>query len=142
MKKMTTDERRRFLKGAATTAFLAASPITAYSVQQANPNALHRAIPESQTLELKVRGDLSGTEIELQLIPGEISPILSLPNNRKYRVKASIVRTDPRFGHIYALVLADANGKTLAEMNIAGNTTATFSDHRVQIYLLSIEQAT
>ncbi|WP_349656900.1 hypothetical protein [Xanthomonas sp. 10-10] len=141
MKDMKTDELRRFLMGAVAIALLAASPIAAYSAQRANTTALQQATPRKQILEVKVRGDLSGREIDLQLSPGEISPVLILPDNRKYRVKASIIRTDHLFGDIYALVLADANGRTLAEMNIAGNTTATFSDHRVQIYLLPIEQA-
>ncbi|WP_225042825.1 hypothetical protein [Xanthomonas campestris] len=142
MKDMKIDERRLFLLSAIATALLAASPIAAYSAQQAETTAHHRAVPNKQILEVKVRGDLSGREVELQLSPGEISPVLVLPDNRKYRIRASIIRTDSRFGDIYALVLADAKGKTLAEMNIAGNTTATFGDHRVQIYLLPIEQTT
>ncbi|MEA9557588.1 hypothetical protein VC273_17305 [Xanthomonas nasturtii] len=141
MKDMKADQRRRYLRGAVCIALFAASPIAAYSAQQEDTTALHRAIPKKQILEVKVRGDLSGRDVDLELSPGEISPVLVLPDNRKYRVKASIIRTDPRFGDIYALVLADAKGKTLAEMNIAGNTTATFGDHSVQIYLLPIEQA-
>ncbi|SBV52625.1 hypothetical protein XBLMG947_3422 [Xanthomonas bromi] len=75
-------------------------------------------------------------------MPGELSPVFKLPDNRTYRVKASMIRTDPRFGPNYALVFADASGDPLNRMNIASNTTATFGEQHVQVYLLSLEQAT
>ncbi|ATS23711.1 hypothetical protein PK69_19665 [Xanthomonas phaseoli pv. phaseoli] len=112
------------------------------SGQQGDPAPQHLVAPDRQLLEIRVRGDLSGRDVELELTPGELSPIVKLPDRRSYRVKASTIRTDPRFGPIYALVLADASGNPLNRMNIASNTTATFGEQRVQVYLLSLEQAT
>ncbi|MBB5865120.1 hypothetical protein GGR61_002768 [Xanthomonas arboricola] len=53
MKDMKADERRRFLSGAVAIALLAASPIAAYSAEQADTTTLPRAIPKKQI----VRGE-------------------------------------------------------------------------------------
>ncbi|PPV05506.1 hypothetical protein [Xanthomonas bromi] len=112
------------------------------SGQNGDPATQHLVASERQLLDVRVRGDLSGRDVELQLMPGELSPVFKLPDNRTYRVKASMIRTDPRFGPNYALVFADASGDPLNRMNIASNTTATFGEQHVQVYLLSLEQAT
>ncbi|MCC8501450.1 hypothetical protein LN565_03085 [Xanthomonas euvesicatoria pv. euvesicatoria] len=135
------DRRHRLLKATATFALLAASPLAICSGQPEYPTPQQQVASESRLLEIRVRGDLSGRDVALQLAPGELSPGFKLPDRRTYRVKASMIRTDPRFGPIYALVLADVSGNPLNQMNIASNTTATFGKQRVQVYLLSLEQA-
>lgn len=143
----TNDSRRTFLFGTAATAIAAIVPAAAASAASAGagaPQTTHsvgRALPETQTFAVHVLGDLRQPSTDLQLIPGQLSEPLALKGNGTYRVKISPTDITTRFGPIYRLTLADAQGAVLEEMNIGSDTTATFSRYGVQVYALSIEQA-
>ncbi|MET0549741.1 MAG: hypothetical protein ABW002_10775 [Xanthomonas sp.] len=142
----TNDSRRNFLFGTAATAIAAMIPAaasaaaTGASAPQTAP-PVGRALPETQTFAVQVLGDLRQPSTDLQLIPGQLSEPLALKGNGTYRVKISPTDITTRFGPIYRLTLADAQGAPLEEMNIGSDTTATFARYGVQVYALSIEQA-
>lgn len=144
MNNKSNNARRSFLKGTVLSAAAAFVPLAdAWSEEQsARLPAAHMAMPETQMLEVVVRGDLSGSEVNLELVPGSISQVIQFSGRRAFKISATPVKMDERFGQIYSLVLADKEGKVLEKMNVAGNTTATFSQYGVQIYLVSIAQAT
>ena len=90
---------------------------------------------------MQVLRDLRQPSTDLQLVPGKLSALLPLAGNGTYRVKINPTDITTRFGPIYRLTLADAQGMPLEEMNIGSDTTATFTSYGVQVYALSIEQA-
>ncbi|EKU23663.1 MULTISPECIES: hypothetical protein [Xanthomonas translucens group] len=143
----TNDSRRHFLLGTAATAIAAIVPAAAAATAATDARAtqaaapLGRALPETQTFAVQVLGDLRQLSTDLQLIPGQLSEPLALKGNGTYRVKISPTDITTRFGPIYRLTLADAQGMPLEEMNIGSDTTATFTRYGVQVYALSIEQA-
>ncbi|MBB5878222.1 MULTISPECIES: hypothetical protein [Xanthomonas] len=143
----TNDSRRNFLFGTAATAIAAIIPAAAASAAATGAGApqasspVGRALPETQIFAVQVLGDLRQPSTDLQLIPGQLSEPLALKGNGTYRVKISPTEITTRFGPIYRLTLADAQGTPLEEMNIGSDTTATFSRYGVQVYALSIEQA-
>ncbi|PPT92226.1 hypothetical protein XthCFBP4691_04960 [Xanthomonas theicola] len=90
---------------------------------------------------MKLFGDLRALPAELQLIPGQLSDPIALQGNDTYRVRITPTDMVSRFGPIYSLVLSDAKGTALEQMNIGSDTTAVFPRFGVQAYVLSIEQA-
>lgn len=141
----TNDSRRNFLIGTAASAVAAIVPMAGNASDLAPAGAparsAHLALPETQVFAVKLFGDLRELPAELQLIPGQLSDPIALKGNDTYRVRITPTDMASRFGPIYSLVLADANGTPLEQMNIGSDTTAIFTRHGVQVYALSIEQA-
>ncbi len=91
-----------------------------------------------QFLTASIQADLTKPPVILDLTPGVMSEPVDLGVHGIYRVQCTPTRWDDRFGQIYSLVLADAEGKQLDQMNIGGNTTANFMSFGLQVYVLSV----
>jgi hypothetical protein len=95
----------------------------------------------SLAFAVKIVSNLFDAPISIQLAPDAFSAPIRLSNGSTYRVKITPLNKETRFGHVYSLVLADASGQQLDNMNIGSNTTATFRRFGVQVYVLAIQQA-
>jgi len=89
-------------------------------------------------LTASILADLTQPPVTIDLTPGMMSEPVDLGVHGIYRVQCTPTRWDDRFGQIYSLVLADAEGKQLDQMNIGGNTTAHFMSFGLQVYVLSV----
>ncbi|HEY0232411.1 MAG TPA: hypothetical protein VGC55_14270 [Dokdonella sp.] len=92
-------------------------------------------------LEVRIRGDLRSPPINFELVPGRMSDPIDLGAHGVFRVSCTPTHWNERYNRqVYSLVLADANGKQLGQMNIGSGATATFMDFGIQVNVLAIEQ--
>lgn len=139
--------RRDFLKSAgAMGLILAASvPVAGAAFAQtamAAPGDTHAPIQGTQVFHVKVRTDLYSPPLDLDVVPGKLTDPVALKGKGLVRLRITPDKVDPHFGPSYHVVVTDAKGNKLAAMNIGSNTTATFENLGIQIYLLSVQQAT
>jgi hypothetical protein len=140
--------RRKFLKSAAAAAAVAAAtvatlPSFAHADQQQD-GSLPGDGPKletssTQVFKITVRADLSGSGVDLELQPGQLSEPVDLGNKGVFRVSCTPLNRATPFGPVYSLALTDVNGNAVAQMNIGSNTTATFTRLGVQVYMLSFD---
>lgn len=143
-----SSSRRKFLKSAAAATTAAAmAGMIAPIAYAGNGRSAAQPVDESndfkvsptQVLKVTVRGNLTGSEVDLELKPGQLSDPIDLGEKGIFRVSCTPLKKSSPFGPVYSLVLTDINGKLAEQMNIGSNTTATFTDLGVQVYLLSFD---
>jgi|GEM_PF-6355438 hypothetical protein len=115
------------------------------------PKAMASDVPESplsdtnteisptQIFKITVRDDLTTPGVNLDLAPGQPSELIYLSKAGAIRVSCTPTGRKSAFGPSYSLVVSSESGETIGQMNIGSNTTATFTNLGVQIYMLSFD---
>lgn len=141
------NDRRKFLKNVsalglvlATVAPLAATGNVYAAV--AGAERAHAPIAGTQVFHVKVRGNLFAAPVDVDVYPGKLSAPLHVEGKGTVRLRITPDKIDPHFGPSYLLLVTDAKGKPLDSMKVGSNTTATFQSLGIQVYLLSVQQAT
>lgn len=144
--KKADKSRRSFLKGAGSLSLALAAGLPLLGASSVTANAVgaessHIPIANSQLFHMKVRGSLYDPPADVDVYPGVLSQPLRLQSKGTVRVKIELAGTDPKFGPFYLVTITDYAGKPLGSMKIGSNTTATFQNLGLQVYLLSVQHA-
>jgi hypothetical protein len=137
----TKVNRRSFLKRAVTVAlgFVLAPSLPTIAGGSSGLKVAGQA-PLSQIFETTVRNNLFDPPKHVELQLGVASKEILFRDSSAYRLTIFPTHKKPVLGNIiYKLVLSDAKGRKLDEMNVGSNTTATFRRFGVQVYILSVQ---
>lgn len=139
--------RRDFLKSAGAVGLILAAGIpvagTAFArAATAVTGDTHTPIQGTQVFHVKVRTDLYSAPLDLDVVPGKLTDPVTLRGKGVVRLRITPDKVNSRFGPSYQVLVTDAKGKKLAVMSVGSNTTATFESLGLQVYLLSVQQAT
>lgn len=145
-KKSDDNARRTFLKGAGSLSLVLAAGIPLLSANATSASAdgiknTHIPVANAQVFHVAVRGNLYDSPTDVDVYPGELSEPLLLHDRGTVRIKIALAGTNPKFGPFYLLTITDKSGKPLSSMNVGSNTTATFPNLGIQVYLLSVQQS-
>lgn len=138
-------ERRRFLKvtsalGAAALIGLPLGFSTAKASDTNAPVLSNAQLVTSQVFHVKIRGNLYDSPVDIDAYPGVLSGPLQIKGRGSVRIRVTPAQAvNPKFGPVYLLTITDLNGKLLDSMKIGSNTTATFQDIGLQVYLISVQ---